>query len=158
MLLKDSSAIFSGLSHDEEYFPLISSIAPQSFFGFPPTPLRPAASRKNSQAVPDTAVPTSVSDSGKGKKVEKGPSGDLSDFSEDDDDSETSSDGAGTDVSQSNTSRQSSGTSTSNGSRASSPESEGSSTDSQVPQRIFANIKLRVRKHSSPSGLCYPSS
>ncbi|PMD41313.1 hypothetical protein L207DRAFT_581755 [Hyaloscypha variabilis F] len=103
VLLKDSSAIFSGLSHDEEYFPLISR-----------------------------------------KKVEKGPSGDLSDFSEDDDDSETSSDGAGTDVSQSNTSRQSSGTSTSNGSRASSPESEGSSTDSQVPQRILANIKLRT--------------
>ncbi|KAE9373627.1 hypothetical protein N431DRAFT_557673 [Stipitochalara longipes BDJ] len=124
ILLKDSSVRFTGLSSGEEYFPMISGIAPQSFFGFPPTPMRPSTSREDSQVLANVNEPTFSPGS----------------TNEEDDDSASSSEGGGTGVVQSSTSSQNSATSTANnGSREGGP----SSTNSQGPQRSLTNIKLR---------------
>jgi hypothetical protein len=44
---KDCNAIFSNLSHDEEYFPMVARTEPEAFFGTPPPPppkeIRPKA-------------------------------------------------------------------------------------------------------------------
>ena len=40
--LKDSSVVFEGLNQQEEYFPMISTVSPQSFYGLPPAAIRPA--------------------------------------------------------------------------------------------------------------------
>jgi hypothetical protein len=46
----DSRAIFSGLDHREEYFPMIARIENKSFFGIPPAPVAPKAATENKAA------------------------------------------------------------------------------------------------------------
>jgi len=40
--LKNSSVIFEGLNEQEKYFPMISTVSPQSFYGLPPAAIQPA--------------------------------------------------------------------------------------------------------------------
>jgi hypothetical protein len=40
---KDCNAIFSNLSHDEMYFPMVARTEPEAFFGIPPKEVRPKA-------------------------------------------------------------------------------------------------------------------
>jgi hypothetical protein len=40
---KDCNAIFSNLSHDEEYFPMVARTEPEAFFGISPKEIRPKA-------------------------------------------------------------------------------------------------------------------
>jgi hypothetical protein len=43
VMLKDSTAVFQGLSHEEEYFPMVARTDSQAFFALPPKALRPSA-------------------------------------------------------------------------------------------------------------------
>jgi hypothetical protein len=127
---------------------MVSGTAPQSFFGFPPASLRPAAVDRKRPATSNAKVVSSTAHTTNPKDVIQGAINDLRDAREDGDRS-TSSNGTG--ITQSITSTQSSGTSAlNNGIRASTSKSEGSSTNSQVPQRIPTNVKLRIREYSSP--------
>jgi hypothetical protein len=149
--LKDSSATFTGLSQEEKYFPMISGIAPQSFFGFPPSALRPAAASQDLPANPNVDAVSSALDSTKSKETMQGDFNDLIDTSQDDDDDDDASkfyEDGNAGPYQSGTSTQTSISGSSNNStRAGTPVSQQSSVNTQQARRSPTNIKLRVRKN-----------
>jgi hypothetical protein len=148
--LKDSSATFTGLSQEEEYFPMISGIALQPFFfGFPPNALRPAAVSQDLSANANIGALISALDSTKSKETMPGNFDDLRDASQDDYDVSNAFEGGNTSPSQSGTSTQTSISGSNNSTRAGTPLSEQSYLNTQQTRRSPINIKLRVRKRSS---------
>lgn len=154
VLLKDSSATFTGLSPEEEYFPMVSRVAPQSFFGFPPSPLRPIVPRQNAPGTPKTDAPPTTPASAKSKETTQGDFHDLRDTSHDDDESANSFEGLNVGSSQARTSGHSSTSSTTNNSAcAGTPASKRSFANTQDPRRDPINIELQVRELSFPNML-----
>lgn len=63
MSLKDWRAVFHGLNHEEEYFPMVARTDVQAFFALPPNPIRPKASGVNlPQTFTSPARPTEHED------------------------------------------------------------------------------------------------
>jgi hypothetical protein len=148
--LKDSSEIFTGLSHQEEYFPMISGVAPQSFFGFPPGPLRPAASNQRHSFLPKSDESPKARQSPQSNQIMKGNPIDLDDPLPDHNDDLESQGRVYNNLSQASPSTQSSfsGGNSSTTTSTSTSSSQSSTTSSQQARRSPINIKLRVRKPS----------
>ena len=73
--LKESRAVFSGLNHEEEYFPMVSRTDIQAFFALPPKPLRPNApvanlsDRSSLIKTPMSSIPTIKPDENTGRRA-----------------------------------------------------------------------------------------
>jgi hypothetical protein len=152
--LKDSVTTFTGLSHDEQYFPMVSGMAPQSFFGFPPAALRPPAAKQILAATQNADALLSALSSATSKTGVQ--LNDSSAGSQDDNESTASYGGRGNaSSSQSTPSGQSSAASitTNNTTRSSTPASKPA-INAQETRKNLINIKLQVRNRGTPFRLC----